>query len=384
MRRRRPRAVLALAALAALLAEQAGAQSIAPGPTCADRQTGVPAPRIAALRRGFNLTGWLDTKPGTKPDIAALRALRSRGFTHIRLPVKAEYYIPEFAGPEAVSGQLRALAAALDELLGLGFAVSLDMHPGEEIAKLRKEDPKLAVATLDALWRRLATRFAGTSPDRVFFEVLNEPETATDYAAALRFAATVRAAAPSHTIILGPPNYQRVEALEAVTPLPDRNIVYAIHVYDPMAFTHQGAEWEGPEEPRSLFRGVPFPSRPDHPAVRALGTKLAATGHQAAADALAEQMAEPWDEKRLDRIFARAEAWSLRAKAPVIVNEFGVLSWHAPPGDRARWLGAVRRSAEAHCIGWTHWDYADGFGFMRRKGGRETPDPAILDALVGP
>ena len=67
----------------------------------------------------------------------------------------------------------------------------------------------------------------------------------------------------------------------------------------------------------------------------------------------------------------------------MIINEFGVLGWKTAPADRARWLRAVRTAAEHHCIGWTHWDYADSFGFVRRIDGREIPDETIVEALLG-
>ena len=76
-----------------------------------------------------------------------------------------------------------------------------------------------------------------------------------------------------------------------------------------------------------------------------------------------------------------AGAW-ITPSAARILNEFGVLRWKANASDRARWLRAVRGAAERDCIGWAHWDYADGFGFMRRVGDRETPDPVTIDALL--
>ncbi len=378
------RTLALLAGVLAFAAPRAPADGAPAKPACSARPTGVPAARLASLGRGFNLPGWLDRKPGIAPDLAALRALRARGFTHVRLPVKAEYYLIELTPADAVAAQSRDLSRAVDALLGLGFAVSLDMHPGEGLAELRRRDPDRAFALLDGLWRRLARSFADRSPERIFFEILNEPASPDEYARAVRMARTVREAAPAHTIILGPAQDQRVEALENLRPIGDRNTVYAIHFYDPMAFSHQGLDWSGPEEPLTHFRGVPFPSSRDHPAVTALHARLLREGKGAAAAALTEQLANRWDAAEIDRTFARAEAWAVRHGATVIVNEFGVLSWHAPPADRARWLKAVRDSAERHCIGWVHWDYADGFGFMLRSGGRDIPDRAVLDSLIEP
>ena len=351
--------------------------------SCEATETGVPRARLAALAKGFNLTGWLDRKPGTAPDITLLRSLRSRGFTHVRLPVTAEYHLASIVGQEAAAASGRDLERAVDRLIALGFAVSLDMHPGEGLAAMRRENRPQAFGLMEGLWRRLASIYAKRPVDRIFFEILNEPTGPDEYREAVRMARAVRELARDHTLILGPGPDQRVEALESIVPIADRNVVYAIHFYDPMAFSHQGLDWSGPEDPLKHFRGVPFPSTPDHPAILALAARLTREGRTGAVQALREQLAEPWNDAVVDGTFARAEMWARKNKAAVIVNEFGVLSWQAPPQDRARWIKAVRSAAERHCIGWTHWDYADGFGFVRRTGGRESADPAILDALLG-
>jgi endoglucanase len=368
----------------ALTVARAETAPLSTGSVCTAPGSGVPAARLRAMARGFNLTGWLDRKPATPPDEDALRALRARGFTHVRLPLKTEHLSPASSTPAAVEEAYRELSRAVDLLLELGFAVTLDMHPGEEVGALRRTDPDGAFAIVEAVWRRVALAFAGRSPDRVFLELFNEPSSEDEYRRAVRLAGIVRALAPRHTLVIGPAQDQRVEALEALTPLPDRNVVYAMHFYDPMAFTHQGLDWSGPDEPLSRFKGVPFPSTPKSPAVLALHDRLTRAGETAAAASLLRQLGDPWNEAAVEKAFARAAAWAARTGSAVIVNEFGVLGWHAPAADRARWLAAVRAAAERHCIGWTHWDYADGFGFMRRARGRETPDPAILDALLPP
>jgi endoglucanase len=372
------------AALLALPPAAAIAQAPAAHSCAIAADQGVPADRVARLARGFSLTGWLDGETPRRPDPAALGALRARGFTHVRLPVKLEFLAPGLSSPSRADQGWTELDLALEDLLARGFAVSLDMHPGEAFAKLVAADRGAASRLLEEIWRKAAKRYARLPADRVFFELLNEPGEKIAWSElAERLAGAVRAEAPDHTLVLGPPGTQRIEALEAMTPLPDRNVVYAIHVYDPMAFTHQGLTWEGPDAPLAPLRGVPFPASLEHPAVRDLRAKLLRDGRSKAVRALDEQFRKPWDEARLDETFRRAAAWAARHRRPVIVNEFGVLSWAAPPRDRARWLGAVRASAERNCIGWAHWDYADGFGLARRVGGREVLDEAVVEALVG-
>jgi endoglucanase len=343
--------------------------------------TGVPAQRLAALARGFNLPGWLDGGATRRPDPGTLAALHRRGFTHVRLPVTPERLIAAFSAPADVARDRAELDAALDRLLAIGFSVSLDLHPGERLNRLHTSEPERAFALIDALWRELARRYAGRAPDRLFFEVLNEPAVSHPVweSQGPRLAATIRANAPSHTIIFGSADFQQIGALPSA-PLALSNVVYAVHYYAPMVFTHQGQDWS--DDPLRDLHDVPFPlSRADRKAERLL-QELHAAGRGAAAAELEQALREPWDARRVAAEVARAGDWARRHSRAVVLNEFGVLAWKAPVADRLYWLETVRRAAEQACLGWTHWDYADAFGFVRRVGDREIPDQAVLRALL--
>jgi endoglucanase len=342
-----------------------------------------PPARLDIMARGFNLTGWLDSMPARPPDRDMLAQLRQRGFTHIRLPVTAERIMAAFSAPDAVKRQLDELDGALTVLADLGYGVSLDLHPGERLGRMQTNDPALAFDLIDATWRSLARRYANRSPDRLYFELLNEPKGPPSPWAtqAARLVATIRREAPNHTLIYGPANFQRIDALQELRPLADRNIVYAVHFYDPMIFTHQGLDWS--DDPLRYLAGIPFPARASDPDVTRLVDSLSLQGRGAAVALVKRQLTAPWTEERVASEIASAGAWAERFQRPVIINEFGVLGWKTAPADRARWLRTVRMAAERHCIGWTHWDYADSFGFMRRIGEREVPDEAIMDALLG-
>ena len=354
-------------------------------PACFDELAGgVPPARLSALARGFNLPGWLDGPAPRRPDFAVLAELKARGFTHIRLPVGLETVSGAFSTPGGVTRQLAELDFAVDTITRLGFAVSIDMHPGERFNRLHRDRPDEALSILEQVWRALGRRYATRSPQRVFFETLNEPVVSDRIwkEQGPRLVAAIRGEAPDHTIIYGHADYERIDALAAVSPVADLNIVYAAHFYDPMIFTHQGLDWS--DSPLRYLRQVPFPARLDDPAVTGLIDDLTALDHPDAAAAVKDALREPWTEQRLETEIAAAGAWAKLNRRPVIINEFGVLGWKAPPADRVRWLSTVRRAAERNCLGWAHWDYADAFGFVRRVGGREIPDEAIMHALLGP
>jgi endoglucanase len=344
----------------------------------------VPSGRLAVLARGFNLTGWLDGAAIRRPEHAVLVSLRRRGFTHIRLPVTPERLMEVFSEPREVARQAAELDVAIDTLIAIGFGVSLDLHPGDRLSRLHVADPGRAFELIRTLWASLARRYAGRATDHLFFEVLNEPSVDRKIwdDQGPRLIEAIRREAPDHTIIYGPANFQRIDALVELAPLSQPNVVYAVHFYDPMVFTHQGLDWS--DDPLRHLQAVPFPARLSDPAVVGLLEKLDRDGKGAAAALVRRQLGEPWDGERIAAAFASAAAWAKWHQRPVIVNEFGVLGWKAAVEDRVRWLAAVRRSAERHCIGWTHWEYADGFGFVRRIGGKELPDETLVGALLGP
>src|SRR5258708_2980656 len=121
--------------------------------------SGVPASRVAALARGFNLPGWLDNPTPRRPDTSVLATLHARGFTHIRLPVDAELVIEELNGANDVARKLAELDIALQTLTQLGFAVTIDVHPASRFGRLHIAEPSRALTILESLWRVLARRY---------------------------------------------------------------------------------------------------------------------------------------------------------------------------------------------------------------------------------
>ena len=328
---------------------------------------------LAAMRRGVNLPGWDSEDESQRPTIAQLQALRDKGFTHIRLLLDERRLI----GRER-EAYLDRMFEQIILLFSLDYAVSLDLHAGGIFERGASE----AEAQLLDMWRAIASRVRSLDPEKLAVELLNEPQTdsATWWPVAARLAAEIRRILPDHTIVVGPAGPQRHETLAGLKPLDDRNIVYAIHYYDPFAFTHQGADWGGADDPIRYLRGLPFPASAEDPEMKAKIAELKAEGRDDAAAVLERSLETPWSEDAMAPAFEMMADWSARHAQPVIVNEFGVLSYHAPRQSRLDWLAAVRRQAEARCIGWTHWDFQDGFGLIDPETGM--PDPGVMDALV--
>jgi endoglucanase len=341
----------------------------------------VPADRIAALSRGFNADGWINGPRPAAPADALLRELRQAGMTHVRLPVPAESIMPRFASKAERDGRLQAVDRALTKLISLGYYVSIDLHPGNRFNQLHRQEPAASMQEMKSAWTALAGIARRHPADRVFAELLNEPDLKADrwQSEAEELAAFVRQLLPHTTIVVGPVNWQRADSLPDFRPLNDLNVVYAIHFYDPMAFSHQG-HWD-PKEPLHDITGLSYPIRADDPNVQKLRQQLIDGNKAAAVELLDRAVAASRDGNGIDKWLEPAAVWQQRFSRPIIVNEFGVLKAGAPPESRLRWLSAVVTYAKQHCWGWTHWELAQGFGLVDDRTGK--PDAGVMEALIG-
>ncbi|WP_333824222.1 glycoside hydrolase family 5 protein [Pinisolibacter sp.] len=361
-------------AAALLAAASASAEEATPAATCS---SGHPE-----LARGFSLTGWFDEPVARPPDLVRLRALSRRGFTHVRLPVAAESVMTRFSRPAEIAARRRAIGTGLDALAAAGFAVVVDLHGGAQLEALLRRDPKAARAAVIEAWGVLGPLVEARVARKVSAEVLNEPplDDAAWRATQATIVAAMRREMPTATFVVSTGGPQRVERLTASAPIADANTVYAVHYYDPMVFTHQGADWIRPD-PIGWLHDVPFPIRAGDPKFAALLASFRATGPKPVADYLASLSGRSFGVADVERDMRALGAWSRKYGRDVVIGEFGVYRARVAPADRVAWLAAVAGAAARNCIGWTHWDYRDGFGFVDAKTGEA--DEAVLSALFG-
>ncbi len=361
------------------------AQTAASG-TSVQPISSVPAARVAHLRRGINASGWFAQvydKRGytrehfqswtTAEDIALMQAM---GFDHVRLSVDPQPMMVNHRPDEIPAEYLGYLDAAVRMILDRGLAVVIDLHPESEFkARLAKDDS--FVQEFADFWRALAQHYSTWDAERVFFEILNEPEMSDRYrwyGVQAKLAAAIRDGAPQHTMIAAGARWSDDDDLVFIEPLRDANVIYNFHFYEPHIFTHQGATWS------TYFlhwvKRLPYPSSPES-AVKA------AAGVPDAVDRLAviRYGAGHWDAARIDAEITQVWEWARRRGVPVVCNEFGVYRDYADPQDRAAWIRDVRMSLERHGMGWTMWDYSGSFGVVTKKDGRSVPDEVTLRAL---
>jgi len=352
--------------------------------TAAD--TSLAKARAKHLQRGINLSHWFaqagapqaytkehfDTYD-TAADMALIKAM---GFDHVRFTLNCEPMFRHGQADQIPADYLAMVDAAVKMILDQGLAAIIDIHPESDFkAKLVADDA--FVEQFEDYWRALARHYANLDPEKVFFEILNEPEFRDRYrwmGVQARLARAIREGAPNHTIIAAGANWSAASELLFLEPLHDANIIYNFHFYEPHIFTHQGATWS--TNFQHYLVNLPYPSTPEN--VRAALEQVPDPMHQ---QEVLQYGLGRWNAARIDAEIGEAAAWAKRWNVPLTCNEFGVYRKTATPADREAWLHDVRTALEKYGIGWTMWDYAGGFSVVERKDGKTTPDEGTLRAL---
>jgi endoglucanase len=344
----------------------------------------VPASRLAHLRRGINLSEWFaqvyDPRGYTKEHFDSwttasdIALIKSVGFDHVRLSVNPQPMMDAARRPGGSQEYYGYLDAAMKTILDTGLAVELDMHPDSDFKARLKEDD--FVERFADFWRTVGQHYSSWDSERVFFEILNEPEMRDRYrwyGVESKLASAIRQGAPAHTIIAAGGNWDDDDDMIFLDPLRDPNVIYVFHFYDPHIFTHQGATWGAFYW--HWLKGLHYPSDPQN----------AAQVAELEPDAIHRLDAirygqDHWDASRIEAEINQAADWAKRNHVPLVCNEFGVFR-HADPQDRTRWITDVRTSLERHDIGWAMWDYSGGFGVVTKKDGKATVDENTVKAL---
>ena len=215
----------------------------------------VPSSRVAHLRHGINLSAWFaqvhDPKGYTKDHFeswttsADIALIKSAGFDHVRLSVNPQPIMDAAYRHGGSEEYLGYLDAAMKMILDAGLAVELDMHPDSDLKqRLAKEDD--FVERFADFWRMIAKHYASYDSERVFFEIMNEPEMHDAYrwyGVETKLAAAIRQSAPTNTILAAGAKWDDDDDMVFLEPLRDPNVIYVFHFYEPHIFTHQGATW---------------------------------------------------------------------------------------------------------------------------------------------
>ncbi|RWK48006.1 cellulase family glycosylhydrolase [Mesorhizobium sp.] len=382
-----------------------------------------------SMKRGLNLDQWTtwpgEDKWGDRQAILPypewrkflgdddLKALKSAGFDFLRMPVDPS---PFLSGETlALRDELYASVLASVRMINrAGLKVIVDMHliPSGSSRRIGMgevmDDPQMFDAYVEMV-RKMARTLADEDPRQVAFELMNEPVIDCDTDGAglwperqQKLFAAARSSATRLTLILTGACYSSAASLARIDPkaIPDDNVIWTFHSYEPFLLTHQGATWAGDFIP--YVTGLPYPLSAVPRAqleatldtIRARIKAEAPWARQSGLLAyLDEQVASlDTDEKlreTMDAPFTRVEAW---AKANgiklenIMLGEFGMIRqeygnpYVMPAEYRAAYVRDVIARAEARGFSWSVWSYGGAFGIIDAFDG-DKAEPDVLDAI---
>jgi endoglucanase len=275
------------------------------------------------------------------------RAAKEAGFSHVRIPIKWSAHASPSAPYTIDPKFFERIDWAIDQALKNDLIAVVNIHHFDGL----DADPEAYEPMAEALWAQIAERYKDR-PGAVYFELSNEPHgqltTERWNAMVPRLLAVVRRTNPDRPVIVGPGMWNGFRELpKLVLPEADRNLIVTFHYYEPFHFTHQGAEWAGPEAQKWL--GETWTGTP-------------------------EQL------KELRDAFDSVASWAKAHDRPVYLGEYGAYS-KAPQDSRVAWTKAVSDEADARGFARAYWEFGSGFGAYDRD--RHAWRDDLLGALLG-
>jgi hypothetical protein len=224
--------------------------------------------------------------------------------------------------------QIRNMDYYVSKARDNGIWIVFLMTTGDERAGDLWTNPGLQ-SSLVAIWQYIASRYKDV-PEVAGFDLMNEPIVTWEdlgssrllwFRIATDITAAIRAVDQKHVVVVEPTPGGETYAFEYLTPIQDSNLVYSLHMYQPLAITHQGVSADYP------MTGIPYPSSADSP----VGV---------------------WDKAKLSDVLEPVRAFSKRTGIPIYVGEFSC-SRLAPSGSRDRYVADLASLFQAENWAWT-------------------------------
>jgi endoglucanase len=340
--------------------------------------------RANSMGKGVNFSLWLESPypyfcaAASYPDNTlftreTVLQAKAMCFQTIRVPVLFEAF--DIISPTPVDPRVIRALPMLDSVIvwakDANMNVIIDNHIGDDIIDMCGNNLQALYGITNAnyasraqvtaaKWKEIATRFAYTDPNNVFYELRNEPNGVSDVNVHKFYQTiidTLRKYDQLHTLIVGNTDYYDVNALAASTPYTDTNLIYTFHTYTPFTEVNQGGEGI------VNIATAPFTAYPT-----------------------------PAQKLSIQTEFMTAKNWSVSNNKPVFLGEFGSRTMAEAKGDhtsRCEWVSTYGAMIDSTHFPWAYWDYntysedyGDGSGIHYRYGIFDNPanNPSLNDA----
>lgn len=342
-------------------------------------QTGGVTPSLLKkLNHGVNVTRWFCYQQNVHDSAHFAKYLNDQDFKafkdlklgFVRLCISPDVIYRD-GKPDAVN--LVAIDKAIELLRTKGLVVIWDLHDN---GQLKVDEAGKNNDGFVEFWSEIASHYKHKFEDGVLFELLNEPVFRSNpqdwFSLQKRTVEAIRSADPRRTIMVSGTSWSGIDDLAKLPLLPEKNLVYTFHCYDPFWFTHQGASWVG--DPPQGLKQVPFPATPDAVA------KVIDLQSDKDKSTLESYGKQGFDANYLDARLQLAMQFASRYHVPLVLGEFGSYPLNANPADRARWFDAMRIAIDKNHVPNAIWGYDDGLGLGRSvdEKGSVKLDPVTL------
>ncbi len=301
---------------------------------------------ISSVTSSFKLpqkTAWRGVMSGSRMQEEDIRELAEKWKANLIRYQISNFQKQDITTEEKFCNWVDSRIPELDRVLALcgkyGIKVLIDLHSGPAAKQGELMSNQLAWThesqnALVKVWEKLAARYKD-NPTVWGYDILNEPRE-DNYIfqpggpldwnrLAVRVAKAIRKIDPKTPIIVEPAQWGSPAGLSVLTPIPVNNIIYSVHFYGPMRYTHQGIH--GRES------GFDYPGIIDN---------------------------EKWDKNKIRKQLQPVVEFQDRYKVPIYIGEFSVVRW--APGA-AQWLEDVISIFEENGWDWTYHAFREYDGW---------------------
>lgn len=286
--------------------------------------------------KGVNFGGWLSQCNYEKEHLRTFitendfKIAASWGIDHVRVPF--DYNILENSDGTFSEEGFGYLDMAIEASKKNGLNIILDLHKtagfsfdyyGENESGFF--DSEAYQERFYKLWEEVAKRY-GSMTQNVAFELLNEVTDASFIDAWNRIAKEcirrIRKIAPSILILVGSYHNNSADTVQYLDAPYDENVIYNMHCYEPLKFTHQGAYWTDaivPEERMAFEDSVT-------------------------------------SEEYFEELFSTAIAKAEKHGSGLYCGEYGCIDVISPE-DTVKWYRTINAVFSKHGIGRAAWNY---------------------------
>lgn len=323
------------------------------------------------LARGLNLSNWFNdysdkAQFATRFNSGHFTQIKNAGFTYVRLPVGPSVICDPSNISNIQPANLTFLDQAIRSINAAGLAVAIEIHSSNAPFEIKLATDPVSRVAFRQFWKNLATSLKKYDTTQLFFEIYNEPHVGAEQTIAgidknwwspfqLQIIQSIREAAPEHYIIAGAENWNNWYDLTLLQPYNIKNVVYNFHLYDPFAYTHQGAEWVG--DPYNKMKAIPYPANPGN-----MAPLVAAASTTTLKNLLSWHGNQRYNIDSMNLVIKQVYLWANRNSVPVICNEFGVYKKFASSDSRVRYLQDMHNTLAKYKMGWAVWEYDESFG----------------------